>query len=139
MPLELTPDIWGKITDTHWEMRGDFTYRRDDDLYGQSEHWAIPTGPDIEGDCEDFALACSQHLIAAGVGWNHQAVAFCITETGGGHLVLFINTDRGVFVLDNRQKTVVGYDVLAKSYQFVAQSQWGRSMTEAWISINDPV
>ena len=139
MPLPLTRPHWKTITDIHWEACRTVDYRYDQDLYGRSEHWAIPDGAKPQGDCEDFALWCSERLIEADISWLDQAVAYCLTETGTGHLVLLINTDRGVYVIDNRQRTVVGYADLAKSYQFIAQSQWGRPMTEAWITISDRV
>ena len=132
MPLKLTRPLWGIIKDIHWQARTGFDYRADIDKYHKQEYWSIPTDKRPEGDCEDFALWCSQNLIKKGIAWQHQAVAYCQTETGGAHLVLMINTDRGVYVLDNRQDSVVGYADLASTYHFIAQSQWGKPMDQEW-------
>ncbi|OSQ45529.1 transglutaminase-like cysteine peptidase [Thalassospira sp. MCCC 1A01428] len=137
MPLKLTRPLWGIIRDIHWQARTGFDYRADIDLHGKQEYWCIPDDKRPEGDCEDFALWCSQKLIKQGIAWEHQVVAYCLTETGGAHLVLMINTDRGVYILDNRQDSVKGYADLASTYHFIAQSQWGKPMDQEWVRIED--
>ena len=47
------------------------------------------------GDCEDYALAKREKLLAA--GWPVDR-----TESGESHCVLYVETDKGGFILDNR-------------------------------------
>ena len=53
------------------------------------------------GDCEDYALAKRQMLLDA--GWSVDKQALCICKTGEGvtHAVLMVDTDAGVYILDN--------------------------------------
>lgn len=68
-------------------------YVTDTMQYRRPEHWQLG----LVGDCEDFALWCRQELAALGI---QSDLVFCITETGGGHLVCSVDG----WVLDNRHR-----------------------------------
>ena len=66
-----------------------------------------PPGQDIwkvggaSGDCEDYALAKRDALIAAGIGSANARIATGVLPSGEYHAVLLVSTKRGDFVLDN--------------------------------------
>lgn len=80
--------------------------------------------PDWEGDCEDKCLAMRADL--AEKGWPSGALrlTLCKTELGEDHCVLSVETDRGVFVLDERARSVVSWRGLP--YVCVAREVPGR-------------
>lgn len=77
----------------------DTEYRSDQLQYGVPEFWTIAGQ---FGDCEDYALAKRQALLDK--GWTHDQLGLvvCKTETGEGHCVLWVTTDHGNYILDNR-------------------------------------
>lgn len=74
-------------------------YRTDWAQYNTPEFWC-EAGK--YGDCEDYALAKRNALLKS--GWSMSDVNFvvCVTETGEGHGVLLVKTDKGNYILDNR-------------------------------------
>lgn len=109
MPVSLTADLWVQLSDVQRDVNASTTYRSDPDLYGRPEFWAVADGA---GDCEDYALAKLRRLVE--LGWPRQdlRLATCWCEDGGYHAVLTVDTDRGVYVLDNRQDSVVPWSRL---------------------------
>ena len=83
----------------HREVNFNVNYVSDDENYGTPEYW---TEAIKSGDCEDYALAKRAKLLS--IGWKEEdiAICICITETGDGHGVLLVDTDKGGFILDNR-------------------------------------
>lgn len=75
--------------------------------------------PDWDGKREDKCLAMREALVAG--GWPPGALRLCLchTETGEAHCVLTAETDRGVFVLDERARGVVSWRGLP--YDWVAR------------------
>jgi len=74
-------------------------YATDSDNYGREEFW---TYSGVRGDCEDYALEKRRRLLA--MGWPRSALLLTAArmENGQKHLVLVAITDKGDFVLDNR-------------------------------------
>lgn len=66
--------------------------------------WTVATR---YGDCEDFALAKREELVA--LGWPRAALRLAVGETRGGvpHAVLIARTSQGDFVLDNLTQRVM--------------------------------
>lgn len=66
-----------------------------------------PPGRDIwkvggsSGDCEDYALAKRDVLIAAGIGSANARLAVGVLPSGEYHAVLIVTTKSGNFVLGN--------------------------------------
>ena len=75
--------------------------RRNPYQFNRVEHWLEPEYLDgvIQGDCEDFALACRKLCRAAEIP---SRLWHCTTENGEAHLVL----EAGGWILDNRQSHV---------------------------------
>ena len=96
-------------------------YVPDQVQYGTPEHWAAAVKA---GDCEDYALAKFDALLADGVPREAMRLAVVFTETAegqarlalsnqgvdtmGDHAVLFMTDDDGNdWLLDNRHEDVV--------------------------------
>jgi predicted transglutaminase-like cysteine proteinase len=94
-----------------------------------SHVWRYPT--DGYGDCNDYAVAKRERLIA--LGWPREALLLtaAITERGEGHLVLVARTSAGDLVLDNRVPAVVEWSRLP--YRWVSQ-QSQRNLAQ-WVSV----
>jgi predicted transglutaminase-like cysteine proteinase len=75
----------------------------DQDLYGETEHWAYPT---TAGDCEDFALLKQRYLIDLGFPANTVLMTVVLDENHEGHAVLSVASSDGDFILDNRRNDV---------------------------------
>ncbi|MDB5504422.1 MAG: transglutaminase, partial [Tardiphaga sp.] len=77
----------------------------DMDHWGVIEKWSLPT--DGYGDCEDYVLLKRKMLIDA--GWPREALLITVVrdKKGEGHAVLTVKTDKGEFVLDNQNESVV--------------------------------
>ncbi|RWJ03508.1 transglutaminase-like cysteine peptidase [Mesorhizobium sp.] len=68
--------------------------------YGQEEFWTLPVNS--RGDCEDYALEKRRILIEKGIPAGAlQIIELRLIKTGEGHAVLGVNTDRGLYILDN--------------------------------------
>jgi predicted transglutaminase-like cysteine proteinase len=76
------------------------------DLYGKVEVWTYPVK---EGDCEDYVLLKRRILIER--GWPESTLLITVVrdENNEGHAVLTVRTDRGDYVLDNKQQAVVAW------------------------------
>lgn len=84
----------------HREVNASVTYKTDAAQFSRPEHW-VPAGR--YGDCEDYALLKRQKLLDA--GWPSSKLSLCTCLVGDeGHCVLYAETDRGGFILDNLQE-----------------------------------
>ena len=73
-------------------------YKTDLERYGKPEHWCLPTD---FGDCEDYALLKRKLLLEHGWSSDKLGLCVCYTQSGEGHCVLWVDTDKGSFILDN--------------------------------------
>ena len=92
----------------------------DMDHWGTIEKWSLPT--DGYGDCEDYVLLKRKMLIDA--GWPREALLITVVrdKKGEGHAVLTVKSDKGEFVLDNQNESVLAWT--ETGYRFVKrQSQ----------------
>jgi predicted transglutaminase-like cysteine proteinase len=103
----------------------------DIDLYGKVEVWTYPVK---EGDCEDYVLLKRRILIEQ--GWPESTLLITVVrdENNDGHAVLTVRTDRGDFVLDNKQSEVVAW--ADTPYTFVKQQSAHNPLV--WISLLPP-
>lgn len=62
------------------------------------------------GDCEDFALTKKARLMRLGFPAGALRMAVAKTPYGEGHAVLVVSTNRGDFVLDNRNNVVLAFN-----------------------------
>lgn len=79
----------------------------DKDNYGRDEYWDYASARG--GDCEDFALEKRRLLIEK--GWPADSLLLTAVRewNGEGHAVLIVVTDRGDYVLDNRNWAIVSW------------------------------
>jgi len=80
------------------DVNASVTYKTDLEQYGTPEHWCLPTA---FGDCEDYALLKYKLLLEQ--GWPNDKLGLCVCymPDGSGHCVLWVETDKGSFILDN--------------------------------------
>ena len=63
--------------------------------------------PDVAIAITDYALAKRARLLAAGWPADRMALVTCRQPGGVGHVVLYVDTDDGAFILDNTQERPV--------------------------------
>lgn len=75
----------------------------DDALYAMQEHWAYPVA---QGDCEDYVLL--KRLMLINRGWSEDTLLITVVreQSGEGHAVLTVRTDRGDLILDNQAANI---------------------------------
>lgn len=99
--------------------------------YNRKEYWALPTARG--GDCEDFALAKKQALIAQGVAPEQLLIATVLDRKKNPHAVLVLRTDAGDVILDNLTNRIVGWN--QTGYTFLrmqnpaAPNRWSALLT----------
>jgi predicted transglutaminase-like cysteine proteinase len=103
----------------------------DMDHWGVIEKWSIPT--DGYGDCEDYVLMKRKMLIDA--GWPREALLITVVrdKNGEGHAVLTVKTDKGEFILDNQNESVVAWN--ETGYHFVKRQS--QADPNVWVSLGD--
>ena len=103
----------------------------DMDHWGVIEKWSLPT--DGYGDCEDYVLLKRKMLVDA--GWPREALLITVVrdKKGEGHAVLTVKTDKGEFVLDNQNESVLAWT--ETGYRFVKRQS--QSDPNVWVSLGD--
>ena len=103
----------------------------DMDHWGTIEKWSLPT--DGYGDCEDYVLLKRKMLIDA--GWPREALLITVVrdKKGEGHAVLTVKSDKGEFVLDNQNESVLAWT--ETGYRFVKRQS--QSDPNVWVSLGD--
>lgn len=80
------------------DVNASITYKTDLDQYSTPEFWKEAGA---FGDCEDYALLKYKLLLEQGWPSNKLGLCVCYMPDGGGHCVLWVDTDKGSFILDN--------------------------------------
>jgi predicted transglutaminase-like cysteine proteinase len=103
----------------------------DMDHWGVIEKWSLPS--DGYGDCEDYVLLKRKMLIDA--GWPREALLITVVrdKKGEGHAVLTVKSDKGEFILDNQNESVVAWT--ETGYRFVKRQSQGDP--NVWVSLGD--
>ena len=124
--INLTKENWKTITNINRQVNFAIEYLSDQENYGVSDYWTIPKNG--KGDCDDYTCMKQDLLNQKGIP---SFIATCWVEIGGYHAVLLVDTDRGTFVLDNRQKAVWGYDDLPYKWhkRECEDGQWRRILS----------
>ncbi len=104
----------------------------DEAHWGVTERWNYPD--DGRGDCEDYALLKRRLLIEA--GFPRQALLMTVVRDnrGEGHAVLTAVTNRGDFILDNKQDAILPWR--ATGYNFLKRQS--RDNQNRWVAIGEP-
>jgi predicted transglutaminase-like cysteine proteinase len=102
------------------------------DHWGVVERWNLPN--DGYGDCEDYVLLKRKMLIKA--GWPRSALLITVVrdKKNEGHAVLTVKTDKGEFILDNQNESIVLWS--ESGYRFVKRQS--QSDQNVWVSLGDP-
>jgi len=111
-------NLYTTLNSIHRKVYQKFTYETDADQFGTIEKWIMPdqayTGSSrIQGDCEDFALACRKLCRDAGI---RSRLVLCNLD-GEGHAVLEVDG----WIFCNNQDRVMSRDDLT-NYQWWAIS-----------------
>ena len=112
----------------------------DQTTWGVEERWEFPktvNGRQFE-DCDGITLWKMDAMIKEGIPATALLFCVCRAETGEGHAVLCVTTDRGDFICDNRFPDVKSYDDLkAYGYTFLYRSSIGSSLKDVWDKIQE--
>ena len=103
----------------------------DMDHWGVVEKWSLPS--DGYGDCEDYVLLKRKMLIDA--GWPREALLITVVRDnkGEGHAVLTVKSDKGEFILDNKNEKVVAWT--ETGYRFIKRQS--QTDPDVWVSLGD--
>ena len=106
----------------HSKVNFNTEYRTDLKQYGVSEFWTVPGK---FGDCEDYALAKRAALLQAGWPKDKLGLCVCYMPDGQGHCVLWVETDKGSFILDNNYNWPVSpLDLPYKWESMLCNGKW---------------
>jgi predicted transglutaminase-like cysteine proteinase len=85
------------------------------------------------GDCEDYVLLKRKMLMDA--GWPREALLITVVrdKKGEGHAVLTVKSDKGEYVLDNQNESVLAWT--ETGYRFVKRQS--QSDPNVWVSLGD--
>jgi predicted transglutaminase-like cysteine proteinase len=100
--------------------------------WGVVERWDYPS--DGYGDCEDYVLLKRQLLAKAGFPLSALLVTVVRDKKGDGHAVLTVKTDKGEFILDNQNETVLSWS--ESGYRFVKRQS--QANPNIWVTLGDP-
>lgn len=137
--LKLTAAAWAAIRNVN-DQGNKIVWTSDKQVWGEIERWEFPKdlGNKKVEDCDGITLWKLDQLLKQGFPADPLLFTICYTETGEGHAVLCITTDRGDFLLDNRYQDVMSYDQLKEiGYHFLYRSQIGGKLTDLWDKIEE--
>lgn len=102
--VALDPARWGLLYQTNTFVNGKITPISDEELYGESERWAIPVDA---GDCEDYVLLKQQYLEKLGFPASSLLITVVLDENNQGHAVLTVAAEDADYILDNRRNDIL--------------------------------
>lgn len=102
--VTLTQAVWNQLNQVNTAVNTAVLPATDMEIYGVLERWDYPK---LAGDCEDYVLEKRRDLIQS--GWPQSALLITVVrdETGSGHAVLTVRTNRGDVVLDNKTDKIL--------------------------------
>lgn len=102
--VSLTQAVWNQLSQINTAVNTAVLPATDMEIYGVLERWDYPK---LAGDCEDYVLEKRRDLIQS--GWPESALLITVVrdETGSGHAVLTVRTNRGDVVLDNKTDKIL--------------------------------
>lgn len=132
-PVKLDQAAWALLNRVNDEINRRIQPITDKHHWGVAERWDLPS--DGKGDCEDYALLKRKILIEKGLSAGALLMTVVIDREGAGHAVLTVVTDRGDYVLDNQDETILPWT--QTGYRFVKR----QSMQDPniWTSIGAPL
>ena len=130
--LGLTASVWAELNRVNRAVNGMIEQVEDTALYGVQERWTYPV--DNKGDCEDIALLKRRMLLRAGLPVQSLLMTVVRDETGSGHAILTVVTDRGDFILDSKTNRVLPWR--ATGYGFVKRQS--QANPTVWVKLGEP-
>jgi predicted transglutaminase-like cysteine proteinase len=129
--IQLTAAKFGELDKVNRSVNEAIAPVTDMELYGKVEVWTYPVK---KGDCEDYVLLKRRILIEH--GWPESTLLITVVrdENNEGHAVLTVRTDRGDFVLDNKQRDIRAW--ANTPYTYVKQQSARNPLV--WISLLPP-
>ncbi len=115
-PVQLTAEHWALLDKVNRDVNDQIHPASDEAVYGVDERWTNPllqktsNRAFVSGDCEDYALAKRDALLAAGWPAESLFMAVGLHDRLGLHTVLVARTSRGDMVLDSRTPWIVGFN-----------------------------
>lgn len=105
--MTMTPARWAELNQINDYVNTNIPQVEDVANYGVNELWSYPN--ERGGDCEDLALLKRKMLIER--GWSPSDVLVTVVRewNGDGHAVLVVDTDKGEYVLDNKNWAIVAW------------------------------
>ena len=135
--IALTSRAWAELNQINTIVNRQIKPLGDEDHYRIYEQQILNWGTnpdDGKGNCNDYVLMKRKLLIEA--GWPKAALMMTVVidHSGGGHLILTVQTDQGDLILDNMRDDIVAWD--RTGYRFVKR-QSARNQNE-WVSVQAP-
>lgn len=82
------------------------------------------------GDCNDYAVTKRHELVQKGLPAKAVRLAVVKTQSGIGHLVLVVSTNKGDLVLDNLSETIVPWQLTRYQWVKIQSSSDARYWSE---------
>jgi predicted transglutaminase-like cysteine proteinase len=127
-PLVLDTDLWNLINGVNAAVNNTVQPLSTPDQYGVVQYWNYPV---TAGDCNSYTLLKKRYLAELGIKPEMLLLTVVLTETGEGHLVLTIPTDKGDYILDNRRAEILRWD--ETGYIFLKRQS--QATAKQWISL----
>ena len=102
--LDLTPERWNLLYQVNNFVNGKIAPVTDMELYGEPDHWVLPTDA---GDCEDYLLLKKKYLEGLGFSAANLLITVVLDERSEGHAILTVTSAEGDFVLDNHRNEIL--------------------------------
>jgi predicted transglutaminase-like cysteine proteinase len=112
--IKLTAKAWQTFVHVNRQVNGAIKPATDQEHWGEEDRWDF--AEDGYGDCEDYQLVKRRELIKLGFPRRALRMTVVIDETGAGHAVMMVRTDRGEFVLDNKHNSVLPWNQTGYTY-----------------------
>jgi predicted transglutaminase-like cysteine proteinase len=111
--VTLTQAVWNQLNQVNTAINTAVLPATDMEIYGILERWDYPK---LAGDCEDYVLEKRRDLMHS--GWPESALLITVVrdETGSGHAVLTVRTNRGDVVLDNKTDKILVWTDTSYTY-----------------------
>jgi len=127
-PLHITTATWDQIVQVNRHVNDAIKPVTDMENYGKINFWTYPID---SGLCHSFALLKKRYLTELGINPDKLLMTVVLTETGEGHAVLTIPTDKGDYILDNRRQEILRWD--ETGYIFLKRQSQPQS--NQWVSL----
>jgi predicted transglutaminase-like cysteine proteinase len=128
----LSPRAWKDLVRVNKWVNDTIKPVTDLEHWGVVEKWSYPD--DGRGDCEDYVLLKRRMLTQA--GWPREALLITVVrdKKGEGHAVLTVKTDKGDFILDNQEESILLWS--DTGYRFVKRQS--QADPNVWVALGDP-